>query len=298
MGKRIGFVGLGMMGLPIAKNLLKAGHRLFLGYHINQEPARELEKLGGTICRSYGDVASQAEIIFLILPDAPEIGEVLFADQGLMSGISPGTVVVDMSTIDLFKSRSFAEKLEEAGCEYVDAPVSGGPAGAEKGSLAIMVGTKPHIYEQIKDLLPSIAKTIVYCGDNGLGLAAKMANNLIAASTITAISEALTLAIKAGIDPDALYEVLQGGTANSTLLNIKFPAFLKDNYEPGFKLALMCKDLSIITSVAKQLGTPTLLGSVVEQVYNMCKAEHGEQDSGAVSLFYQERTGISFKSKK
>ncbi len=298
MAKRIGFIGLGMMGLPIASNLLKAGHQLFLGCHVNREPALKLEKSGATICDSYRDVASRAEVIFLILPDAPEIDDVLFSEHGIMSGIAPGTIVVDMSTIDLFKSRAFAERLEEAGCAYVDAPVSGGPAGAEKATLAIMIGTRPEVYEHIRDLFPAIAKTIVYCGDNGLGLAAKMANNLIAASTITAISEALTLAIKAGIDPDALYDVLKGGTANSALLNIKVPAFLQDNYEPGFKLSLMCKDLNIITNVAKQLGTPALLGSVVEQVYNMARPAHGEKDSGAVSLFYQERTGLSFKSKK
>lgn len=298
MSKKIGFIGLGAMGFPIAKNLLKAGHTLFLGYHINKSPALQLESAGAIICSSYREVATQAEIIFLILPDAKEIEEVLFNDQGVMSGISAGTIIVDMSTIDLFKSRVFAQRVAESHCEYVDAPVSGGPAGAEKASLAIMLGSKPHVYAQLEYLLPAIAKTIVYCGDNGLGLAAKMANNLVAASTIVAISEALTLAIKAGIDPDTLYAVLQGGTANSALLNSKCPAFLQDNYEPGFKLSLMCKDLGIITDVAKQLGTPTLLGSVVEQIYRLNKKEHGHQDSGAVSLFYQEHAGVSFKSKK
>jgi 2-hydroxy-3-oxopropionate reductase len=297
MSKKIGFIGLGAMGLPIARNLLMAGHTLFLGCHINRKPAIELEKKGAVICHSYAEVATQAEVIFLILPDAKEIDEVLFAVHGVVSGMTPGKIVVDMSTIDLFKSKTFAEKLAEVDCEYIDAPVSGGPLGAEKGTLAIMIGAKEQTFEQIRGLLSAIAKTIVYCGENGLGLAAKMANNLIASSTIIAISEALTLAIKAGIDPDSLYQVLKGGTANSALLNIKFPAYLEDNYEPGFKLSLMCKDLGIITNVAKQLGVPTLLGSVVEQIYNLCKPEHGQKDSGAVSLFYQEHTGVSFKSR-
>ena len=286
------------MGLPIAKNLIAAGHDLFLGYHINKKPALELEQSGATVCHSYAEVASQAEIIFLLLPDAEEIEQVLFSPQGIMSGIVAGTIVVDMSTIDLFKSRTFAEKLHTAGCEYIDAPVSGGPSGAEKATLAIMIGARPQTYEQLKAIWPAIAKTVVYCGENGLGLAAKMANNLIASATIVAISEALTLAIKAGIDPDTLYHVLQGGTANSALLNIKVPAFLTDNYQPGFKLSLMCKDLGIITDVAKHLGAPTILGSAVEQIYNMCKSEHGQKDSGAVSLFYQQLAEVSFKSKK
>jgi len=298
MTKHIGFIGLGAMGLPIAKNLLKAGYELSVGYHINKKPAEEIERMGATVCSTYEEVASRSEIIILVLPNAPEIEQVLFSERGVMSGIRPGTVVIDMSTIDLSESRRFAAQLQEADCEFVDAPISGGPPGAEKATLAVMIGAKPETYDEIKALFPHIAKTIVYCGGNGLGLAAKMANNLIAASTIVAISEALSLAIKAGIDPDTLYEVLKGATANSALLNVKFPAFLKDNYDPGFKLSLMCKDIGIITNAAKELGTPVLVGSIVEQVYNICKQEHGDKDSGAVSLFYQERSGVSFKSRK
>ncbi|TVY07112.1 NAD(P)-dependent oxidoreductase [Paenibacillus cremeus] len=146
-------------------------------------------------------------------------------------------------------------------------------------------------------ILETIGKGIVYCGANGLGLAAKMANNLITSAQSVAISEAMTLAIKAGIDPDALYEVLKGATANSFTLNSKVPAFLRDDYNPGFKLSLMCKDLNIITSVAKKLGSPTMVGGLVEQIFHMCKEEHGEKDSGAVSLFYQQQAGVSFKSR-
>ena len=161
-----------------------------------------------------------------------------------------------------------------------------------------MVGGDKPAFENNKEILEFIGKNIIYCGDNGLGLADKMANNLIASAQMVAIFEAMCLAIKAGIDPDALYEVLKPATANSIILNMKVPAYLKNNYDPGFKLALMCKDLNIVTNVAKRLGTPpTLVGSLVEQVYNMCKEEHGEKDSGDVSLYYQEQTGVSFTSK-
>lgn len=295
---KIGFIGLGAMGFPIAKNLLEAGYELYAGYHKNKKPALDLEKMGATVCDTYEEVASNSDIIFLVLPNSKEIEEVLFAKNGLMGGIHEGKIVIDMSTIDLFESRRFAEILQEAKCEFIDAPISGGPKGAEQATMAIMIGAKPEVYDKIKDIFPRIAKGIVYCGGNGLGLAAKMANNLIASATMVAISEALSLSIKAGIDPDALYDVLKGATANSTILNLKFPAYLKDNYDPGFKLSLMCKDIGIITDVAKKLGTPTIVGSVVEQIYNMCKQEHGDKDSGAVSLFYQEQTGVSFKSRK
>ncbi len=296
--RKIGFIGLGAMGLPIAKNLLNAGHELYVGYNSNRKPAEEIEALGGTICEKFSEIGEKADVIFLVVPNDAQVESSIFGKDGVAEGLSAGKIIIDMSTIDLFKSREFAARLNEIGCEFIDAPISGRPEGAQNGTLAIMVGAKKETFDAVYDLFDILGKNIVHCGDNGVGLAAKMANNLIASSTIVAISEAFTLAIKAGISPDTLFEVLKGATANGAILNSKVPAYLNDNYAPGFQLKLMCKDLGIITSVAKKLGTPTLAASLVEQVYNMCKEEHGDKDSGAVSLFYQKQADVSFKSTK
>ncbi|RXT06559.1 NAD(P)-dependent oxidoreductase [Ammoniphilus sp. CFH 90114] len=296
--KKIGFIGLGAMGSPIARNLVQAGYPLYVTYHRNKKPAEELQEKGAVICHSYQELAEAVDVIFTCVPDSPEMEEVLFGEKGLEAGLKQGHVIFDMSTIDLTLSKKFAKRLEVKGVYFFDAPISGGTKGAKNATLAIMAGGDQEIFEENRAILEAIGKTIVYCGSNGLGLAAKMANNLIAASQQVAISEALSIAIKAGIDPDALYQVLQGGTAASPILDAKFSSYLREDYTPSFKLELMCKDLNIITSVAKKLGTPTLVGSVVEQVYHMCKEEHGDKDSGAVALFYQEQAGVSFKSRK
>jgi 2-hydroxy-3-oxopropionate reductase len=286
------------MGLPTAENLIKAGYSLFVGYHKNRQPAEQLEKEGAVICESYREIAERSDVIFTVVPDSPEVEETIFGPDGLVEGLKVGSIIFDMSTIDLTVSKQFAERLEAKGAHFFDAPISGGPAGAKLATMAIMVGGNREVYEENLPILQVIGKTIVYCGENGMGLAAKMANNLIAASQQVAIAEALTIAIKAGIDPDALLDVLKGGTANSFLLNAKSPNYLNDHYNPGFKLSLMCKDLNIITSVAKKIGSPTIIGGMVEQIYQMCKEEHGDKAASAVSLFYQDQAGVSFKSKR
>lgn len=296
--KKIGFIGLGTMGLPIATNLMNANYQLYVGFHQDKRPAEYLSERGAIICSSYKDVAFHSDVIFTVVPDARQVEEVVFGTNGLAEGIKEGSTIIDMSTIDLLKSREFAARLNEINVNFLDAPISGGPKGASSATLAIMVGGNQTVFQSNKEIFDTIGKNIVYCGSNGLGLAAKMANNLIASAQMVAISEAMCLAIKAGIDPDVLFEVLRGATANSTILNLKVPSYLKDDYSPGFKLALMCKDLNIVTTVAKKLGTPTLVGSLVEQIYDLCKEEYGEKDSGAVSLYYQKQTGISFKSQK
>jgi 2-hydroxy-3-oxopropionate reductase len=296
--KKIGFIGLGAMGFPIAANLLQAGYPLFIGFHRNRKPAELLAEKGATVCENYQEVASHSDTIFTIVPDDPEVEEVIFGKNSLWNGLKKGSTIIDMSTIDLTKSREFAIRLKEKDVHFLDAPVSGGPGGAKAATIAIMVGGDPEVFEEQKPLFDVIAKTIIYCGANGLGLAAKMANNLIVAAEMAAISEALCLAVKAGIDTSDLYNVLKGATANSYILNAKMPAHLKGNYSPGFKLSLMCKDLNIVTRVAKKLGAPSLVTSIVEQVFELCRKEHGEKDSCAVGLFYQKQADVSFTSEK
>jgi 2-hydroxy-3-oxopropionate reductase len=296
--KSIGFIGLGAMGFPIASNLLNAGYSLYVGFHRDRAPAELLAQKGAVICGTYKEVASHSDTIFTVVPADREVEEVIFGENGLSEGLKKGSTIIDMSTVDLTRSREFALRLQEKGCYFLDAPISGGPKGAAAGTLAIMVGGNKEVFEENKPLLALIGKTIVYCGSNGMGLAAKMANNLIVAAELTAISEAMCLAVKAGIDPNELYNVLKGATANSFILNAKMPAYLANDYSPNFKLSLMCKDLNIVSTVAKKLGTPLFVTGIVEQIFNACNKEHGDKDSCAVGLFYQNLTGVSFESPK
>ncbi len=296
--KSIGFIGLGAMGFPIASNLLNAGYSLYVGYHRDKRPAEVLAQKGAVICGTYKEVASHSDTIFTVVPADREVEEVIFGENGLREGLREGSTIIDMSTIDLTRSREFALRLQENGVCFLDAPISGGPKGAAAGTLAIMVGGNRAAFDENKSLLDVIGKTIIYCGSNGMGLAAKMANNLIVAAEMAAISEAMCLAVKAGIDSNELYNVLKGATANSFILNAKMPSYLTNEYSPGFKLSLMCKDLNIISDVAKKLGTPLFVTAIVEQIFNACKEEHGEKDSCAVGLFYQNLTGVSFESPK
>ncbi len=296
--KNIGFIGLGAMGFPIASNLLNAGHSLYIAYHRNKRPAELLAQKGAVICGTYKEVASHSDTLFTVVPADREVEEVIFGRNGLCEGLKEGSTIIDMSTIDLTRSREFALRLKEKGGCFLDAPVSGGPNGAAAGTLAIMVGGDKEAYEENRALLEVIGKTIIYCGSNGMGLAAKMANNLIVAAELAAISEAICLAVKAGIDSSALYDVLKGATANSFILNAKMPSYLANDYSPSFKLSLMCKDLNIISNVAKNLGTPLFVTGIVEQIFSACKAEHGDKDCCAIGLFYQNLTGVSFESPK
>lgn len=295
--KKIGFVGLGTMGLPIATNLVNAGYQLYVGFNRNRKPAELMEKKGAVICNTYKEVAQNSDVIFTVVPNANEVEQVVFGKDGLVEGIKPGSIIMDMSTIDLTRSREFAERLKEKGALFMDAPVSGGPEGASAATLAIMVGGDKQAFEDSREILNSVGKTVVYCGSNGLGLAAKMANNLIAGAEMAAIAEAVCLAAKAGINTKDLYEILRNASANSAVLNAKMPKYLEENYDPSFKLSLMYKDLNIITDVGKKLGSPTPVASMVEQIFGMCNKEHGEKDSGAVALFYQKQAGITFKAK-
>jgi 2-hydroxy-3-oxopropionate reductase len=292
--KNVGFVGLGAMGAPMAANILAAGHKLAVGFHRSRAAADDLAAKGASLCDSWKQVGQQSDVVFTVVPDAPEVEQVLFGKDGLAEGLKPGSVVFEMSTIDLTASRDFARRLAERKVILLDAPISGGVPGARGGSLAIMVGGDKASFESHRDLLGVLGKAIVYCGSNGLGLAAKLANNLIALSSMAAIAEAFSLAVKAGIDPKELYEVLHNATADSRMLNAKAPMFLSGNYTPGFKLSLAAKDLGVITTAAKKLGSPALVSTLVEQIYRLALDEHGDKDTASVALLYQKLAKVSF----
>lgn len=296
--KKIGLIGLGTMGFAIGSNLLKAGYELYVTYHNNRKPAEALEQEGAVICEHSSEIARNASVIFLVVPTEKEVAEQIFSENGILKGARAGLDIIDMSTIDLFASRDFAERLLPYGVRYIDAPISGGPAGAKNATMAIMIGADENDCLDLDPIFRTIGKRIVYCGAQGLGMAAKLANNLIASATMAAISEAFALSVKAGSDPEKLYHVLQNATANSTTLNGKVPKYLNNDYSPAFRLKLMCKDLNIVTSTAKKLGTYSPIASLVEQLYVMCKEPYGELDSGAISLFYQKQANVSFQRRE
>ncbi len=295
--KNVGFVGLGAMGAPMAANILAGGHRLAVGVHRSRAAAEGLAARGAALCGTWREVGEKSDVVFTVVPNTPEVEEVIAGRDGLAEGLKPGSVIFEMSTIDLTASRALAERLAPRGITLLDAPISGGVAGAKNGSLAIMIGGDKAAVEKHRDLLDLLGKTIVYCGGNGLGLAAKLANNLIVCAEMTAISEAFALAAKAGINTQELYDVLHGATADSKMLNAKAPMLLNDSYAPGFKLSLAAKDLGVITAVAKKLGTPALVTSLVEQVYRLCLDEHSDKDTAAVALLYQKLAKVSFKAR-
>lgn len=295
---KIGIIGLGAMGLPIASNLLAAGHTLHIAAHRNHQPIELLQEQGALVCTNVAHVATKSDFLILVLPDSPEVEEVLFGSPHMETALHEGLTILDMSTIALKQSRAFAKRLLPKNVSYLDAPISGGPAGAKNASLSVMVGASPEEYARVLPILQSVGKSIVHCGEQGMGLAAKMANNLIVASELAAISEAAVLAVQAGLEPQKLFEVLKGATAASRILESKTPLYLSGNYNPGFTLSLMCKDLEIITESAKHLGTPMPVGSIVQEMFRLAKRDFGHLDSSAVSLMYQALAKVDLTPKE
>jgi 3-hydroxyisobutyrate dehydrogenase-like beta-hydroxyacid dehydrogenase len=286
----IGFIGLGTMGCPIAGHLLDANHSVSL-FNRSDSAYTAFSEKEAAFCNSPKDVAADSQIIFLCLPSHKEVTQSIYGEHGLQESKLNGKVILDLSTIDLCESKRFASHLKSEGACYLDCPISGGPKGAENATLSIMVGGDSAVYNEVRELL-EILGTPIYCGDNGAGLAAKIANNLIVATTTVAISEAMCLAAKLGLAPDILFNILKNSTANSTILNAKVPMFLSGDYTPAFRLALMNKDLGIIRAAAHDAQVPLLLGGIVEQLYT-ASLDHADEDSAAVSLLYQKLYGTS-----
>ena len=249
----IGFIGLGIMGKPMAKNLLKAGHTLVV-YDIVEAPVKELVEAGATAGSSPKDVAAQNELIITMLPNSPHVKKAVLGEGGVIEGAKPGSVLVDMSSIAPLASREVAAELAKKGVEMLDAPVSGGEPKAIDGTLAIMVGGKEAVFEKVKDVLLKMGASAVLCGDIGAGNVTKLANQIIVALNIAAMSEAFVLATKAGVDPERVFNAIKGGLAGSTVLNAKAPMVLEGNYKPGFRIELHIKDLQNALDTAHETG--------------------------------------------
>jgi len=280
----LGFIGLGIMGRPMAGHLMAAGHKLYL--NTRSGVPREMVEKGGVACATAREVAERAEAIFIMVPDTPDVEKVLFADDGVARGISPGKTVVDMSTISPLATKEFARRIEELGCFYVDSPVSGGEVGAKAGTLTLMVGGREQVFERIKPLLQLMGKTITLIGGNGDGQTAKAANQIIVALNIEAVAEALLFASKAGADPSKVRQALLGGFAQSRILEVHGERMLKRTFAPGFRIELHAKDLAIVLAGARALQVPLPNTAHCQELFNASFAagEGGLDDSALVKV--------------
>jgi 2-hydroxy-3-oxopropionate reductase len=270
----VGFIGLGIMGRPMAKHLQDAGHKLFLLKHRTPIP-EEFMAGGAATCGSAKEVAQQAEIIILMLPDTPQVASVLFDKDGVAEGLSQGKIVVDMSSISPIETKSFAKKINELGCDYLDAPVSGGEVGAKAASLTIMVGGPENAFEKVKPLFEKMGKNITLVGGNGDGQTTKVANQIIVALTIEAVGEALLFASKAGADPAKVRQALMGGFASSKILEVHGERMVKRTFNPGFRIELHQKDLNLALQGARALGVSLPNTATAQELFNACSAHGG-----------------------
>jgi len=283
------------MGKPMAKNLLKAGHTLVV-YDIVEAPVKELVQAGATAGSSPKDVAARNDLIITMLPNSPHVKKAVLGEGGVMEGAKPGSVLVDMSSIAPLASREVAAELAKKGIEMLDAPVSGGEPKAIDGTLAIMVGGKEAVFEKVKDVLLKMGASAVLCGDIGAGNVTKLANQIIVALNIAAMSEAFVLATKAGVDPERVFNAIKGGLAGSTVLNAKAPMVLEGNYKPGFRIELHIKDLQNALDTAHEIGTPIPLTSQIMEIMQALKVD-GKQtdDHGGVIQFYEKLANVKVR---
>jgi 2-hydroxy-3-oxopropionate reductase len=272
--KKLGFIGLGIMGAPMASHLVNAGYELFINTR-----SKVPEILAGTKaiqCPSPQAVAEQADIIFIMVPDTPDVEKVLFGDKGVASGLGKGKVIVDMSSISPISTKEFAKKINALGCDYLDAPVSGGEVGAKNATLSIMVGGDEKVFETIKPILDLMGKNINLVGKNGDGQTAKVANQIIVALNIEAVAEALLFASKAGADPVKVRQALMGGFANSKILEVHGERMVKRTFDPGFRIELHQKDLNLALNSARALGVSLPNTATAQELFNSCAAHGGK----------------------
>jgi 2-hydroxy-3-oxopropionate reductase len=270
----LGFIGLGIMGKPMAQHLIAAGHTVYVCDKVTS-CMEELRSKGAIVCGNPREVATNAAVIFLMLPDTPQVEEVLFGLAGVAAGVQKGAVVVDMSSISPIATRRFSEHLLTLGVEMLDAPVSGGQIGAENATLSIMVGGQEAVFLSMKPYLELMGKNIVHIGGNGDGQVCKMANQVVVALTLEAVSEALVLASKAGADPIKVRQALLGGFAQSKILEVHGERMLKRTFEPGFRVRLHQKDLNIALQVSRELGVSLPNTAITQELFNTIRADGG-----------------------
>ena len=270
----IGFIGLGIMGRPMAANLMAGGHTLFV--HSRRAPPQEMLDKGAAACANASEVAQKSDVIITMVPDTPDVEAVLFGPGGAAEGLSPGKTVVDMSSIAPMATKDFAQRINALGCDYLDAPVSGGEVGAKAASLTIMVGGPENAFATVKPLFELMGKNITLVGGNGDGQTTKVANQIIVALTIEAVGEALLFASKAGADPARVRQALMGGFANSRILEVHGERMVKRNFEPGFRIELHQKDLNLALQGARTLGVSLPNTASCQELFNAAAAAGGK----------------------
>ncbi|HXP97053.1 MAG TPA: 2-hydroxy-3-oxopropionate reductase [Telmatospirillum sp.] len=271
---KIGFIGLGIMGAPMAAHLQTGGHHLYVNT-IGPLPDG-LVAGGATVCLNGKEVAQNADIVIIMVPDTPDVEAVLFDREGVAAGLSAGKLVIDMSSISPIETKEFAKRVEALGCDYLDAPVSGGEVGAKAASLTIMVGGKQDAFERAKPLFDLMGKNITLVGGNGDGQTCKVANQIIVALTIEAVGEALLLASKAGADPAKVRQALMGGFASSRILEVHGERMVKRNFDPGFRIELHQKDLNLALATARKVGLSLPNTATCQELFNSCAAHGGK----------------------
>ncbi|HIU77573.1 MAG TPA: 2-hydroxy-3-oxopropionate reductase [Candidatus Pelethocola excrementipullorum] len=292
---KIGFIGLGIMGKPMVRNLLKAGHEV-LAYDVIQANVDQAVKDGAKAAESSKDVAAQCKLIITMLPNSPHVKSVVMGENGVLEGAQPGTILVDMSSIAPLASKEIFEACEKKGVKMIDAPVSGGEPKAIDGTMSIMVGGDKAIFDEVYDILMSMGGSAVYCGEIGAGNTTKLANQVIVALNIAAVSEAFMLSTKAGVDPIKVFDAIKGGLAGSTVMNAKVPMITEGNFNPGFKIDLHIKDLTNALDTGHGVGAPLPLTSLVMEMMQTLRADgYGQNDHSALAKYYEKITGTEIR---
>ena len=288
---KIGLIGLGIMGKPMAKNLLKAGYDLTVS-DLNQASVDEIVAAGAKAATN-AEIGETCDVVLTMVPNSPQVKAVMLGEDGVAAHMKPGSVFIDMSSINPVASKEIAAELAKRGIEMLDAPVSGGEPKAIDGTLSFMVGGKQEVFDRFKPVLESMGASVVLCGDVGAGNTTKLANQIIVACNIQAVAEALTLAKMAGVDPELVFQAIKGGLAGSTVMNAKAPMMIEGNDKPGFKIDLHIKDLNNALDCAHTVGSPVPMTAAVQEILqwlhnNGC----GQNDHSAIIKYYKKLTGI------
>ena len=293
--KKVGFVGLGIMGKPMVLNLLKAGIDTTV-YDIDTKAVKVLVEAGAKAAGSPKELAAGSDVIITIVPNAAIVESLLEAEDGILAGVKPGTIIVDMSSVSPVASQKFAKAAAKYDCPFLDSPVSGGETGAINATLAYMIGGDEAVVEKITDVFLAMGKSITVVGPNGSGSVAKLANQIIVNLNIAAVAEALVLAQKAGADPEKVYQAIRGGLAGSVVLDAKAPMMFNRNFKPGGTLAINLKDITNVMDTAQSLDVPLLLTSQLKQIMHSLKADgHIMDDHSGIVQFYEKLAGVQVK---
>lgn len=293
---KVGFIGLGIMGKPMSKNLLKAGYELVV-FDFNKDAVKEVTECGAVSAASGREVAEQCGVVITMVPNSPHVRAAVLGEDGVADGAKPGTVLIDMSSIDPTESKAIGAELAKKGIDMLDAPVSGGEPKAIDGTLSVMVGGKKELFDKYYDMLMVMAGSVVYVGELGSGNVAKLANQIVVAVNIAAVSEALTFAKKAGTDPELVYQAIRGGLAGSTVMDAKAPMMLGRNFKPGFRIELHIKDLNNALNAAHAISSPVPLTGQLMEIMQGLKADgYEKKDHASIVKYYEKIANTTVES--